>query len=67
MRRSVLIDDDLLEEARKVLGTRGIRDTVEAGLREVIRRYHLEESRRSLGNIELNLTSVELESLRGQN
>jgi Arc/MetJ family transcription regulator len=35
MRRTVVIDDKLLEEAQKALGTRGVRDTVEAGLRKL--------------------------------
>ena len=66
MRRKVRIDDELLEEARKVLGTSGIRDTVESGLREAIRRYRLEELRRSLGNMELGLTFAELVRLRDE-
>lgn len=44
-RRTVVIDDKLLEEAQRVLGTKGIRDTVEVGLRETIRRRRLEELR----------------------
>ena len=66
MRRTVLIDDELVEDARRVLGTWGIQDTFETGLREAIRRYRIAELRRSLGNMELELTSVELESLRSQ-
>jgi Arc/MetJ family transcription regulator len=64
MRRTVVIDDKLLEEARQVLGTRGVRDTVEAGLRETVRRRRLEELRRSLGKVELGLTPEELARLR---
>ena len=64
MRRTVVIDDNLLEEARKVLGTKGIRETVEAGLREAVRRRRLEELRRSLGHLELDLTPEELVRLR---
>ena len=64
MRRTVLIDDSLLEEARRVLGTKGIRDTVETGLREAIRRHRLDGLRRSLGKIDLGLTSAELSRLR---
>jgi Arc/MetJ family transcription regulator len=64
MRRTVVIDDKLLEEARQVLGTRGIRDTVEAGLKEVVRRCRLEELRRSLGKVDLDLTPEELARLR---
>jgi Arc/MetJ family transcription regulator len=64
MRRTVVIDDKLLEEARQVLGTRGIRDTVEAGLKEAVRRRRLEELRRSLGKVDLDLTTEELARLR---
>lgn len=66
MRRTVVIDDKLLEEARRVLGTRSIRDTVETGLREAIRRRRLEQLRRSLGKVELGLTSEELARLRDE-
>ncbi len=66
MRRTVVIDDKLLEEAREALGTRGVRETIEAGLREVIRKRRLEELRRSLGTVELDLTPEELERLRNE-
>ena len=66
MRRTVLVDDELLEEARRVLGTKGIRETIETGLREVVRRRRLEELRRSLGTIELDLTPEELARLRDE-
>lgn len=64
MRRTVVIDDKLLEEARRVLGTKGVRDTVEAGLKETVRRSRLEELRRSLGKVDLDLTPEELARLR---
>jgi Arc/MetJ family transcription regulator len=63
-RRTVVIDDELLEEAQRTLGTRGIRATVEAGLREAIRRRRLEQLRRSLGKVGIELTAQELEKLR---
>ena len=66
MRRTVLVDDELLEEARRVLGTKGIRETIETGLREVVRRRRLEELRRSLGTIELDLTPEKLARLRDE-
>jgi hypothetical protein len=66
MRRTVVIDDKLLEEARRVLGTKGVRDTVETGLKEAIRRHRLEELRRSLGKVDLALTSEELARLRNE-
>jgi Arc/MetJ family transcription regulator len=64
MRRTVVIEDALLDDAQRLLGTRGIRDTVEKALREVIRRYRLEELRNSLGTVELGLTPEELTRLR---
>ncbi len=66
MRRTVVIDDKLLDEAREVLGTRSIRETLEAGLREVVRRRRIEELRRSLGTIDLDLTGEELARLRDE-
>jgi Arc/MetJ family transcription regulator len=64
MRRTVFIDEVLMQEARRVFGTKGVRDTVEAGLREAIRRRRLEELRRSLGKVDLGLTAEELARLR---
>jgi Arc/MetJ family transcription regulator len=65
MRRTTLvIDEELLDEARRFLGTKGVRDTIEAGLREAVRRGRLAELRRSLGNFDLDLTAEELARLR---
>ena len=66
MRRTVVIDDNLLEEARQALGTASIRDTVEAGLREAVRRHRLGKLRRSLGKLDLDLTLEELARLRDE-
>ena len=64
MRRTVVIEDSLLNDAQRLLGTHGVRDTVEEALREVIRRYRLEQLRQSLGTMELGLTADELTRLR---
>ena len=64
MRLTIEIDDKLLAEAQQILGTTGIRDTVELGLREVIRRSSLAELRRSLGKVDLDMTPEELERHR---
>jgi Arc/MetJ family transcription regulator len=38
MRRTTLdIDQDMLSKAREILGTRGVKDTVDEALREVVR------------------------------
>lgn len=64
MRRTVVIDDELLDEARRILGTKGIRETIETGLREAIRRRRLEQLRRYLGKADMDLTNEELARLR---
>ena len=64
MRRTVVIDDRLLDEARRTFGTKGIRETIETGLREAIRRRRLEELRQALGKVDLDLTNEELARLR---
>ena len=64
MRRTVVIEDTLLEDAQRLLGIRGIRDTIEEALREVIRRNRLENLRNPLGTVELGLTSEDLTRLR---
>jgi len=39
VRRTTLdIDEEMLAQAREILGTRGIKDTVDEALREVVRR-----------------------------
>ena len=64
MRRTVVVDDKLLEEAREALGTKSIRETIELGLREVGRRHRLEQLRRSLGTVDLALPPAEWQRLR---
>ncbi len=66
MRRTVVIDDTLLTDAKRLLGAKGIRDTVEGALRDVIRRHNLEQLRSSLGTMDLGLTSEELTELRSE-
>ena len=66
MRRTVVIDDTLLTDAQRLLGTKGIRDTIEGALRDVICRHDLEQLRSSLGTMDLGLTSEELTELRSE-
>ena len=66
MRGYVFIDEVLLKEARHVLGTKATKDTMEGALRYAIRSRHLEEMRRSLGKVELDLTPEELSRLRAE-
>lgn len=63
-RTTLLIDNDLSEQAGKALGTSGIRETVEASLREAARRQTIKEFREALGTIKLDMTLEELLGLR---
>jgi Arc/MetJ family transcription regulator len=63
-RRTVVISDRLLEEAREALGTTGVRETIEAGLRQAVRRQKIEAARRLLGTLDLDITFEEIDELR---
>lgn len=55
MRTTLDIPDDLLEEARRASHSRTKRDTVLAGLQELIRKAAYEELRQLPGKIELDI------------
>jgi len=63
---TVVIDDELLREAMKVIGARTKKQAISAGLRELIRKENLEALRRELGTFDLVLSSDELEKLRNE-
>jgi len=52
MRRTTLdIDEDMLSKAREILGTRGVKDTVDEALREVVR---IEAGKRLIARLKEN-------------
>ena len=61
---SVEIDDKLLEEARKILGTGSIKDTVNASLKAVVRQRRLQRLADALGTVKLDLTADALRRQR---
>lgn len=63
-RTTVLIDEQLLQAASKAIGARTKKETIEAGLRALVRNYNREALRQELGTFDLDLTLDELESLR---
>ena len=63
---TVVIDDELLREAMKVIGARTKKQAISAGLSELIRKENLEALRRELGTFDLALSSDELERLRNE-
>ena len=61
---TVVIDDELLDEAMRVAGAKTKRQAISDGLRELIRRKNLDAFRRELGTFDLALSTEELERLR---
>lgn len=55
MRTTLDIPEDLIEEARRVLGFKSKTDTVILSLRELIRRRRVEELKSLMGSIHLEL------------
>ena len=62
--RSVEIDDRLLEEAKRLSGTRTKRATIEAALRELVRRRKAAELARLAGKVKIALTPRDLREMR---
>ena len=55
MRTTLDLPEDLVEEARKILGFKSKTDTVVLSLRELIRRRRVDELKSMLGSVELRL------------
>ncbi len=60
----VEIDDRLLEEARRLSGTRTKRAAIETALRELVRRRRAAELARLAGKVEIALTPRGLRAMR---
>jgi Arc/MetJ family transcription regulator len=63
---TVVIDDELLDEAMKVSGAKTKKQVITTGLKELIRRKNLEALRQELGTFDLALSLEELEKLRNE-
>jgi Arc/MetJ family transcription regulator len=61
---TVMIDEELLREAMAAVGARSKREAIEAGLRNLVRRHHIEALRRELGTFDIELTLGDLEESR---
>jgi len=55
MRTTLDIPEDLIEEARRLLGYKSKTDTVIFSLRELIRRKRIEELKEMMGSIHLEI------------
>jgi len=63
---TVVVDDELLREAMKVIGAKTKKQAISAGLKELVRRKNLEALRQEAGTYDLTLSSEELERLRNE-
>jgi hypothetical protein len=61
---TVLINEHLLEEAKKAVGVKSIREVIEIGLNSLVRKSNREALRKELGTYDINLTPEDLEALR---
>jgi len=67
MRRLMVeIDEELLEEARRLSGARTQRETIEWALRALVSRERLRRLREHAGTVELTLTQEALRQWRGE-
>ena len=66
MKTTIEIDEKLLREAQRSLGTSTIRATVEISLREMVRQKQLQAFADALGTIPLELTSEQLRRQRAK-
>ena len=64
MKTTVEIDEKLLKEVHKLLGTSTIKDTVNGSMEFVKRQRQLQELADALGTIELDLTPKSLKRQR---
>ena len=63
---TVIIDDELLDEAMKLTGAKTKRQVIAAGLKELIRKRNLEAFCQELGTFDLALSAEELQKLRDE-
>lgn len=61
---TVVIDEKLLRDAMESIGAKTKKQTIEAGLRQLIRHREREALRKELGTYELDLDLETLERLR---
>ncbi len=63
-RMTVTIDDELVEEAKEVLGVSSKSETIRLALLEVVRRNRLKQVLDDAGKIDLDLDQALLQKLR---
>lgn len=64
MRMTVSLDEELLEEAKSVLGKKTKKEVIEEALRELVRKKRRERAIADAGKIYLDITLEELLKMR---
>jgi Arc/MetJ family transcription regulator len=64
MKTTVVLNNDLLNEAIKAIHARSKREAIEAGLRELVKKKNRDALRAELGTYDIAITLEELEELR---
>jgi len=66
VKTTVMISEDLLQEAMKAAGKSTKRETIEAALKELVRQKNIEALRQELGTFDLAISLEILERLRNE-
>ena len=64
MKTSVEIDERMLDQARKILGTDTIKETIDESLRLVVRQRRLQDVVDMFGTLDIDLTPEKLRQMR---
>lgn len=64
MKTTVVLDDELVQEAIEAINAKSKKEAIEAGLKELVRRKNREALIEELGTFDLDLTLERLEELR---
>ena len=60
----IMIDEQVLEDTKKSAGVKSIREVIEIGLHSLVQQSNRESLRKELGTYDIDLTLMNLESLR---
>ncbi len=61
---TVVLDENLLEDAREAIGARTKKETIETALREIVKQRQRELLIKEMGTYNLDLTQEDLEKMR---
>lgn len=62
---TVELDEGLLQKAKKAIGSRTKRETIETALQELVKRHQRELLIQEMGTYDLDLTQEDIDKMRG--